>query len=73
MEYHLSQSVFKVFYRSQIPYKSVNLSFTITGIKNRLTDLYGNRLVQNDFRNTYAMKYLGRAFLFGLGILHLLR
>ena len=28
--------------RSQLPHKSVNLSFTITNIKDKLTDLCGN-------------------------------
>ena len=38
--------------RSHPPHKSVNLSFTITNTKNKLTDLCGNRLLQNDFKNT---------------------
>ena len=38
-----SHTVFlKSFFRSQIPHKSVNVSFTITDIKNKLTDLCGN-------------------------------
>ena len=32
----------KSFCRSQFPHKSVNSSFTITDIKNKLTDLCGN-------------------------------
>ena len=39
---YLTQSVFKVVCRSQLPHKSVNLSFTITNIKNKSTDLCGN-------------------------------
>ena len=37
------------FKRSQFLHKSVNLSFIITNIKNKLTDLCGNWLLQNDF------------------------
>ena len=49
----ISQKVFmKSFCRSQLPHKSVNLSFTITDTKNQLTDLYGNRRLQDDFQNT---------------------
>ena len=43
---------FKSFCRSQLHHKSVNLSFTIASIKNKLTDFCGNRLLQNDFKNT---------------------
>ena len=32
----------KWFCRSQLPHKSVNLSFTITNMQNKLTDLCGN-------------------------------
>ena len=32
----------KSFFRSQLPHKSVNVSFTITAIKNKLTDLCRN-------------------------------
>ena len=32
----------KSFRRSQVPHKSVNISFTITCIKNKLTNLCGN-------------------------------
>ena len=42
----------KVVFRSQPPPKSVNLSFTITSIKNKLTDVWGSWLLQNDLRNT---------------------
>ena len=39
----IPQRVFvKSFCRSQLPHKSVNLSFTITDLKNKLTDLVGN-------------------------------
>ena len=49
----ISQKMFlKSFCSSQLPHKSVDLSLTITNIKNKLTDLCGNRLLQNDFKNT---------------------
>jgi len=49
-----SQKVFiKLFYKSQFPHKSVNLSFIITDTKNKVTDLCGNRLLPNDFINTF--------------------
>ena len=39
----ISHKVFlKSFCRSELPHKSVNLSFTITNIKNKLADLCGN-------------------------------
>jgi hypothetical protein len=38
--------------RSRPCNKFVNVSFTSTNIKNKLTDLCGNRLLQNDFNNT---------------------
>jgi len=39
----ITQKVFlKSFFKSQLPYKSVNLSFIITNINNKLTDLCGN-------------------------------
>ena len=34
--------ILKSFCRSQHPHKSVNLSLTITNLKNKLTDLCGN-------------------------------
>ena len=41
--YFISPKVFlKSFCRSQLPSKSVNLSFTINDMKNKLTDLCGN-------------------------------
>ena len=43
---------FKSFCRSQLHQKSVNLSFSITNIKKRLTDLCRNWHLQNDFENT---------------------
>ena len=52
--------------RSQLPHKSSNSSSTITNIKNNLTDLCGNRLLQNDFEKTlreielrWLVPYLG--------------
>jgi len=46
--------VVKLFYRSQSPRKSVNLSFTISNIKNKSTDLCGNSLLQSIFMNTFC-------------------
>ena len=37
-----TQSVSKSFCKSQLPHKYVNVSFTLTNIKNKLTDLCGN-------------------------------
>jgi len=34
--------LFKSFYKGQFPHKSVNLSFIVTDIKDKLTDLCGN-------------------------------
>jgi len=49
----VSNNVFlKSIGRSQLPHKSVNVSFTITHKKNTLTNSCGNRLSKNDFRNT---------------------
>ena len=39
---------------SQIPYKSVNLSFAVTKVKNKISDSCGNRLWQNDLTNRFA-------------------
>ena len=36
----------KVFFKNQLPYKSVNLAFAITNIKNELTNLCGNCILQ---------------------------
>ena len=44
----------KSFCGSQSPHKFVNLSFNITNIRNEMTDLCENRLVQNDFINTFC-------------------
>ena len=41
------------FYKSQFPPKSVNLSCFITNIKNKLTGLCGNRLLQIESINTF--------------------
>ena len=38
--------------KRRFPHKSVNLFFTITNIKNTLTDLCVNRLLQNALKNT---------------------
>ena len=43
---------FKSFCKSQPPPKSVNLSFTITAIKNESTNLCANQLVHDNFKNT---------------------
>ena len=48
------------FCRSQFPHKSVNLSFTITNIKNNMTDLRGNWVLQNDLKNTLCEINSGR-------------
>jgi len=49
----ISHKVFlKSFRRTQVPHKSVNLSFSVTNTENKLTDLCGNRLLQIDFNNT---------------------
>ena len=50
----LTQSVSKSFCISQIPHNSVNLSFAITSIKNWLTELCGNCLLQNEFKDTLS-------------------
>jgi len=47
-----SQKVFlKSFCRSHPPHKSVRLTFTITNITNKFTNLCENRLLQNDLKN----------------------
>ena len=49
----IPQKVFiKSFCKSQFPHKFVNLSFIITKTKNKLTDLWGHWLLQNDFIKT---------------------
>ena len=51
----ISHKVFiKSFCKSQSSHKSVNLSFIVTNIKNELTNLCGNRLLPNDFMNTFC-------------------
>ena len=48
----ISRKVFsKSFCKSQHTYESINLSFTITCEKNKLTGVYLNWLLQNDFKN----------------------
>jgi len=39
------------FLKSQSPHKAVNLSSTVTDIKNKFTDLCGNWLLKIDFKN----------------------
>ena len=39
---------------SQLPHKIVNFWFTITNVKNKLTDLRGKGLLQNGFMNTFC-------------------
>jgi len=47
------QKVFiQSFCKGQFPHKFVNLSFIITNMENKLTDLWGNWLLQNDYINT---------------------
>ena len=46
--------LFKSFCTSQFPHKSANLAFMITNIKNKLTNLCGNRLLQNNFTNSFC-------------------
>jgi len=45
---------FKSFCRSELPHKSFNVSFYIANMTNTLTNLCGNRLLQNDFENTFC-------------------
>ena len=53
----ISHKVFiKSFYRSHLPHKSVNLSFTITNTKNMLTDLCGNWLLQKSINASCEIK-----------------
>ena len=57
-----SQKVFIMsFCKGRIPHKSVNLSFIITHMKNKLTDLCGNRLLPNDIINAFCERRLRRA------------
>ena len=48
---YLTQTAFWSFCRSQLSHKSVNLAFTITNTKKKLTNLLGNGLLQNDFKD----------------------
>ena len=51
----ISHEVFlKSFCKRQFPHKSVNQSLIMTNIKNKLTDLCGSWLLQNDFINTFC-------------------
>ena len=54
-----SQKVFiKLFCKSQFPYKFVNLFLIIVMVKDKLADLYRNRLLQNNFINVLCeMKF----------------
>jgi len=50
VSFFLSHNVFtKSFGKYQFPHKFVNLSIMITNMKNTLTDMCGNLLLQNDF------------------------
>ena len=44
----------KSFCRSQLLHTSVSLSFAITNMKDKLAYLCGNRLLQNNFMNTFC-------------------
>jgi len=46
--------VIKVFCKNQSPHKSVNQSFILVIIKDKLTDLCENGLLQNDFIHTFC-------------------
>ena len=49
----ISHEVFlKSFRKSHFPHKSVNLFFILVMVKDKLTDLWGSRLLQNDFKHT---------------------
>ena len=37
--------------KSQLPHKSVKLFFILVMVKDKLTDLLGSRLLQNNFKN----------------------
>ena len=54
-DYFISHIVIlKSFLKSQLPHKYVNLSFAVANIKNKLTDLCGNGLLQTHFKNTLS-------------------
>ena len=40
--------------KSQFPHRCVNLFFALVMIKDKLTDLWGNGLLQNDIINTFC-------------------
>ena len=42
---------FKSVCSSKLPHESVDLCVIIINVKNKLTDLCGNQLLQNDFKN----------------------
>ena len=55
----ISQSVFiTLLCKSRFLHKSVHLYFLITNIKKKLTDWCENRLLQNDFINTFSQTRL---------------
>ena len=57
LQVYLGESVLEVVLQSQLPQKFVDLFFTITSMLHKLTNLCGNRLLQNDFKNTiFEMK-----------------
>ena len=49
----------------QFPHKSVNFSVIITNVKNHLTDLCGNRILQNDLINALCEIKTNRTLHFG--------
>ena len=51
LQVYLTKIVLKLFCRSPLPHKFVNLAFSITYIKDELTNLRGNRLFEIDFEN----------------------
>ena len=48
-EFFLHKVFLKSFSKSQLPHKSVKLSFTLTNIKNKMTDLCEKRLLLMNF------------------------
>ena len=49
----ISHEVFLTsFCKIQFPHRSVNLIFTLVIVKDKLTDMCGNRLLRNEFANT---------------------
>ena len=51
---YLTESVYRFVVQNQFPHKSVSVSFIITNIKKKMTDLCGNWLLQNKFMNTFC-------------------